>query len=136
MSFLYPFITEAAAATAPATGPASLSISYDVNITTIIAGLVVVIGYIGSIFTMKAKVESSIKDNHDGRTKIDSIDRRQDDLDRLVGALQVQIAEKYVKKDDLRDTEQRITDRMSTLEHEVRQIPMKLAGLLRTGKGD
>lgn len=103
-----------------------VSIDWQVNITSIVVGAVVVIGHIGSFYSLKARVDSLVE-------RLRSVEEKQDDGDRDHSSFQITIADRYVKKDDMRELEARITQRMASVEHEVRQIPMKIVSLIRPG---
>lgn len=109
-----------------ASGIPPVSIDWQVNITSILVGIVAVIGHIGSFFSMKTKVDTLAE-------RLRDMESKSDTSERDLNTFQLQAADRYVKRDDMREVEARLTSRMASVEHEVRQIPMKLAGLIKAG---
>lgn len=64
------------------------------------------------------------------KSSMDSMGSRIGSVEHDVNALRLEIAKEYVSSDKLREHEDRMSKRMEGLEHQVRQVPQQVVGLL------
>ncbi|BCM87888.1 MULTISPECIES: hypothetical protein [Methylobacterium] len=105
-------------------------ISWEVNVTNLIGGLIALVGFIGAVYQTRGKINDHDKALQKQGEKLDDISKRLEHSEDMLTGFKLQVVEAYTKKEDLRETEQRLVTRMDKIEHEVRQIPMQVVGML------
>ncbi|GBU19672.1 MULTISPECIES: hypothetical protein [unclassified Methylobacterium] len=106
-----------------------------IGVTLALAGVGALGGYFMLRSQSKATADRLSEHTVSVKESVDKLGARVGSVESDVQKLRLEIAKEYVSADKLRETEGRINQRMDTLDHQVRQIPQQVVGLLNAGTG-
>jgi chromosome segregation ATPase len=101
-----------------------------IGVTLTLAGLSAFASYV--MLRAQAKQTAERLSEHTSTVKesVDGLGKRVGGVEHDVHALRLEIAKEYVNTDKLREHKDRMSKRMDSIDHQIRQVPQQIVDLL------